>query len=175
MTSVLILFMDSSQDMEPKVKNDNGTINVNTFIAEEKVVYMMENIAPAVLNGGFSTLLALSTLVTSTSHVVSSFFRIFFMICVFGLFHGLILLPTVLCMIGPSDEDMIRKNNEHKPTENGHTSNGVSKSNNSKYELENDQNLQTESETQVPLTLPEMDISDVINENFIQTRETNLC
>ena len=70
---------------------------------------MMENIAPAVFNGGFSTLLALSFLITCKSHVAMSFFKIFFMICLFGLFHGLVLLPTVLCMIGPSDEDS--KNN----------------------------------------------------------------
>ena len=135
----------------------------------------MENIAPAVLNGGFSTLLALSTLVTSKSHVVMSFFKIFFMICVFGLFHGLILLPTVLCMIGPSDEDMIRKNNDGKASENGHTSNGKVSKEDYKYEKENDQNLQTESETVVPLTASEIDVSDVINENFIHTRETPIC
>ena len=66
----------------------------------EKVVFVMENIAPAVLNGGFSSILALSLLVTSRSHVFVSFFKIFFMICTFGLFHGLILLPVVLSLTG---------------------------------------------------------------------------
>merc|ERR1712076_199181 len=69
-------------------------------------MHIMENIAPAVINGGFSSILALSLLVTSRSHIFTSFFKIFFMICVFGLFHGLILLPTVLCLVGPSDEQM---------------------------------------------------------------------
>ena len=63
----------------------------------------MENIAPAVVNGGFSSILALSLLVTSRSHIFTSFFKIFFMICVFGLFHGLIMLPVVLCILGPAD------------------------------------------------------------------------
>ena len=49
-------------------------------------------------------MLALSLLVTSKSHIFVSFFKIFFMICVFGLFHGLILLPVVLCIVGPVDE-----------------------------------------------------------------------
>lgn len=71
---------------------------------EERVIFIMTNIAPAVMNGGFSSLLALSLLVTSKSHIFVSFFKIFFMICVFGLFHGLILLPVVLCLIGPVDE-----------------------------------------------------------------------
>ena len=26
------------------------------------------------------------------------------MICVFGLFHGLIMLPVVLCVLGPTDQ-----------------------------------------------------------------------
>jgi len=73
----------------------------------------MEHIAPAVMNGGFSTMLALSLLVSSQSHIFISFFKIFFMICIFGLFHGLILLPVVLCLLGPienEDEKEVRKN-----------------------------------------------------------------
>ena len=66
-------------------------------------MHIMENIAPAVINGGFSSILALSLLVTSRSHIFTSFFKIFFMICVFGLFHGLIMLPVVLCVLGPAD------------------------------------------------------------------------
>ena len=30
--------------------------------------------------------------------------QIFGMICVFGLYHGLILLPVVLCLLGPADD-----------------------------------------------------------------------
>ena len=111
----------------------------------------MEHVAPAVMNGelakmnllnlhlwsellknccsgGFSTMLALSLLVTSQSHIFISFFKvispkfnldsfffsaknsninlqIFFMICIFGLFHGLILLPVVLCLLGPIENE----------------------------------------------------------------------
>jgi hypothetical protein len=35
----------------------------------------MENIAPAVMNGGFSSILALSLLATSRSHIFVSFFK----------------------------------------------------------------------------------------------------
>ena len=110
---------------------------------------MMENIAPAVLNGGFSTLLAMSLLVTAKSHVATSFFKIFFMICVFGLFHGLILLPTVLCMVGPSDEDIIRQNSKRKQRE--LRDQGASGANISDHK-EREQNLENEqSELKVPL------------------------
>ena len=80
----------------------------------ERVVFVMENIAPAVLNGGFSSLLALSLLVTSRSHIFISFFKIFFMICTFGLFHGLVTLPVVLTLIGPEDPDLKRVKKEKK-------------------------------------------------------------
>ena len=74
----------------------------------------MENIAPAVVNGGFSSILALSLLVTSRSHIFTSFFKIFFMICVFGLFHGLIMLPVVLCILGPADPTVEQSKKEPK-------------------------------------------------------------
>ena len=78
----------------------------------------MENIAPAVVNGGFSTMLALSLLVTSRSHVFISFFKIFLMICLFGLFHGLIMLPVILCLFGPVD---IVKEDDQKPNQSSET------------------------------------------------------
>ena len=118
---------------------------------------MMENIAPAVLNGGFSTLLAMSLLVTAKSHVATSFFKIFFMICVFGLFHGLILLPTVLCMVGPSDEDIIRQNSKRKQRD--LSGQGASGGNISDHK-EREQNMENEqSELKVPLNQEETELS----------------
>ena len=115
-------------------------------ISEEKVLYMMENIAPAVLNGGFSTLLAMSLLVTAKSHVAMSFFKIFFMICIFGLFHGLILLPAVLCMVGPSDDQVVK----HKKTKPEKKQTPILKPlqkvrESEKYRRENEKNLQKEN------------------------------
>ena len=58
-------------------------------------------VGPAVFNGGLSTLLAFILLSTSQSYVFLSFFKIFFLICVFGLFHGLLVLPVLLATLGP--------------------------------------------------------------------------
>ena len=66
------------------------------------MVATMTKIGPAVLNGGTSTLLAFSLLYTSKSYVFLSFFKIFFLICLFGLFHGLFALPVLLSLIGPT-------------------------------------------------------------------------
>ena len=63
----------------------------------------------AVLNGGFSTMLAFILLAGSDSHVFSVFFKIFLLVVIFGLFHGLILLPVVLSLIGPTTYTNITK------------------------------------------------------------------
>ena len=139
---------------------------------EERVLYVMENIAPAVLNGGFSTLLALSLLVTSKSHVAMSFFKIFFMICVFGLFHGLVLLPTVLCLIGPSDDEVVKLKKKKVENVNGQTPilkppKKVKES--EKYRKENEKNLQRENgELGHPLN-PQTVESFIISDNVRET------
>jgi hypothetical protein len=57
---------------------------------------------PAVFNGGFSTFLAFVLLCTSSSYLFVGFFKVFFLVVIFGLFHGLVLLPTVLSICGPA-------------------------------------------------------------------------
>ena len=68
---------------------------------DERVISTMTEMGPAVFNGGLSTLLAFILLATSKSYVFMSFFKIFFLICIFGLFHGLVALPVFLAIIGP--------------------------------------------------------------------------
>merc|ERR1711962_323709 len=46
--------------------------------------------------------LAILLLVNSKSYVFITFFKVFFLVIVMGLFHGLILLPIVLSLAGPS-------------------------------------------------------------------------
>lgn len=69
---------------------------------KERVVTTLTNMGPPVLNGGFSTFLAVGLLISSKSYVFIIFFKIFFLIVVFGLFHGLVFLPVILSMIGPN-------------------------------------------------------------------------
>ena len=64
----------------------------------------MEAIGPAVLNGGVTTFLALVLLSGSTSHTFLTFFKVFVLTVVFGLFHGLVLLPVLLSLVGPEQE-----------------------------------------------------------------------
>ena len=57
---------------------------------------------------------ALSLLVTSRSHIFTSFFKIFLMICLFGLYHGLIMLPVLLCLVGPVDIQAEQNSGDHQ-------------------------------------------------------------
>ena len=68
----------------------------------ERTANTMIKMGPAVFNGGFSTFLAFALLMTSKSHVFLVFFKIFFLVVVFGLYHGLIFLPVVMSLIGPA-------------------------------------------------------------------------
>uniref|UniRef100_A0A0P5P9V2 Patched domain-containing protein n=1 Tax=Daphnia magna TaxID=35525 RepID=A0A0P5P9V2_9CRUS len=63
----------------------------------------LTRMGPAVWNGGFSTFLAFVLLVNTESHIFTTFFKLFFGVVVFGLFHGLAYLPVVLSCLGPDE------------------------------------------------------------------------
>ena len=71
-------------------------------------------IAPAVLNGGFSTFLAVALLVFSDVYVFVSFFKIFFLVVFFGLYNGLVFLPVLLTLVGPKNKN---KQDSHRKTQ----------------------------------------------------------
>lgn len=72
----------------------NGTRNDRAYAT-------VTSIGSAVLLGGGSTLLSLSLLSMSKAYTFQSFFKIFFLVIVFGLFNGLVFLPVVLSLVGP--------------------------------------------------------------------------
>jgi len=76
----------------------------------EKSIHAIETIGPAVFNGGFTTFLALSLLAFSKSSIFITFFKVFFLTVVFGLFHGLVMLPVLLSLIGPENLEDAQSN-----------------------------------------------------------------
>ncbi|CAB3369749.1 Hypothetical predicted protein [Cloeon dipterum] len=70
---------------------------------EQRARDTLELVGPPVFNGGFSTFLAFVVLVFSDSFIFTTFFKLFFSVVVYGLFHGLVFLPVVLSILGPSD------------------------------------------------------------------------
>merc|ERR1719450_257983 len=73
----------------------------STGTKEERVKKALIEIGPAVLNGGFSTFLAFILLAGSKSHVFQTFFKVFFLVVLFGLYNGLFVLPVMLSLLGP--------------------------------------------------------------------------
>jgi len=67
-----------------------------------RMQHALDEISPAVFHGGFSTLLAFLLLAASESYVFITFFKVFFMTVLFGMFHGLFFLPVALSLIGPN-------------------------------------------------------------------------
>lgn len=56
----------------------------------------------SVINGAFSTFLAVCLLGMSKSYVFVVFFKMFLLTCFFGASHGLVFLPVILSIIGPA-------------------------------------------------------------------------
>ncbi|XP_072390401.1 patched domain-containing protein 3-like [Diabrotica undecimpunctata] len=69
---------------------------------QERVIKTVTSIGSAVLYGGLSTFIGVSMMSFSKAYTFQSFFKIFFLVIVFGLFHGIVLLPVILSFIGPS-------------------------------------------------------------------------
>lgn len=60
------------------------------------------HIGAAVLYGGGSTILSLAVLSGSEAYTYRTFFKIFLLVILLGLFHGLVLLPVILSLVGPA-------------------------------------------------------------------------
>ena len=122
--------------------------------------FTYKNTGPAVLNGGVTTLIALVLLGFSTSHVFVTFFRsvsswclvqsthetinlhfcllycrVFVLTVVFGLFHGLVLLPVLLAHLGPreprEEEDDLSLSKKIPPSPSSYSSSSASTSSSS--------------------------------------------
>ncbi|CAF4815009.1 unnamed protein product [Pieris macdunnoughi] len=68
----------------------------------ERAFKTVTSIGTAVLLGGGSTLLSLSLLSMSKAYTFQSFFKIFLLVILFGLYSGLLFLPVVLSLVGPA-------------------------------------------------------------------------
>ncbi|XP_028144181.2 protein patched homolog 1 isoform X1 [Diabrotica virgifera virgifera] len=69
---------------------------------QERAIKTVTSIGSAVLYGGLSTFIGVSMMSFSKAYTFQSFFKIFFLVIVFGLFHGIVLLPVILSFIGPA-------------------------------------------------------------------------
>jgi predicted RND superfamily exporter protein len=75
-------------------KHATGTRN-------ERVIIAFDTLGISVLHGAVSTFLAIVVLAFSGGYVFRIFFKSFFGIVLFGMTHGMILLPVLLSWVGP--------------------------------------------------------------------------
>ncbi|XP_064104721.1 NPC intracellular cholesterol transporter 1-like [Macrobrachium nipponense] len=76
-------------------------LRVTEGCRDARVRQTVREIGSPVINGACSTFLAIAFLAFSSSHVFITFYKIFFGVFIFGVYHGLVFLPVVLSLIGP--------------------------------------------------------------------------
>jgi len=72
---------------------------------DDRMVETMADIGVAVFNGAMSTFMAVVVIGGSSSYVFITFFRQLFLCTLFGVGHGLLLLPVMLALFGPPPFD----------------------------------------------------------------------
>ena len=83
----------------------------------ERTQNALKMIGPAVMNGGTTTFLAVILLCDSTSHGLITFFKVFFLTVLFGIYHALVFLPVLFRMESPTTWNCRRKKEENaEPT-----------------------------------------------------------
>ncbi|XP_071954157.1 patched domain-containing protein 3-like [Antedon mediterranea] len=98
-TMLFILSVGIAVDYAAHIAHTFMTV---TGTRNERTCHTMRNIGPAVFNGGFSTFLVVILMSLSNAYVYQVFFKVFLLVVVFSLFHGLVLLPVLLSWFGPS-------------------------------------------------------------------------
>uniref|UniRef100_A0A6U4II24 SSD domain-containing protein n=2 Tax=Phaeomonas parva TaxID=124430 RepID=A0A6U4II24_9STRA len=69
---------------------------------DERARKALEHIGVSVFNGGATTFIATLALAFARTYVFQVFFRCFVLIVLFGQFFGVIVLPVVLSLVGPT-------------------------------------------------------------------------
>ena len=90
-----------SVDYSSHIMHSFITIDDRNRSNNERIKMTLTAMGPPVFSGGFSTFLAIILLANSTSHAFTIFFKVIFLIVIFGMYNGLVLLPVVLSLIGP--------------------------------------------------------------------------
>ncbi|XP_071964366.1 patched domain-containing protein 3-like isoform X2 [Antedon mediterranea] len=66
----------------------------------KRAISALHSLGMPIFQGGFSTILGMFALCSSPAYIFRSFFKVMLLVMVFGLFHGLLLLPIILSLFG---------------------------------------------------------------------------
>ena len=67
----------------------------------ERIISSLKHLGPPLLHSSVSTFLAISVLTFSVAYIFQVFFKMFLLIILFGAFHGIVVVPLLLDLIGP--------------------------------------------------------------------------
>lgn len=112
---------------------------------EEKVKDTLKTMGVSILVGGLSTFLAVIPLAFSTSAIIGTVFTAFFSMVTLGVAHGLIFLPVVLSLVGPTTTPRLHPVIEDTDTDND--TKFISR-------LDVDESFESLSQTSGPLPIP---------------------
>lgn len=68
---------------------------------DKRVELALNRSGGPILNGALSTIIGVSMLIFSNSFIFFSFFKVMFLVMVFGLMYSMLLLPVLLSFLGP--------------------------------------------------------------------------
>ncbi|XP_033120947.1 patched domain-containing protein 3-like isoform X2 [Anneissia japonica] len=66
----------------------------------KRAISALHSLGMPIVQGGFSTILGMFALCSAPAYIFRSFFKVMFLVMLFGLFHGLLLLPVILSICG---------------------------------------------------------------------------
>ena len=69
--------------------------------ADDRLREALHSLGLPILQGGISTILAVGTLALAPSYIYVTFFKTNLLVIVFGMVHGMLLLPVLLSLLGP--------------------------------------------------------------------------
>lgn len=61
----------------------------------------LQDIGGEVLNGAFTTWLAIIMMAGAKHYIFTTIYKMFFALIVFAIWHGVVFLPVVMSLIGP--------------------------------------------------------------------------
>ncbi|XP_033734653.1 patched domain-containing protein 3-like [Pecten maximus] len=80
-------------------------ITVNGTTRKERVHNALDRSGGPIINAALSSIIGIMILAFSSSYIFRSFFKLMFLVMVFGLAHALLLLPLIFSLIGPVTEE----------------------------------------------------------------------
>ncbi|OWF51348.1 patched domain-containing protein 3-like [Mizuhopecten yessoensis] len=79
-------------------------ITVDGATRKERVHRALDRAGGPIINAAISSIMGIVVLAFSSSYIFKSFFKLMFLVMVFGLAHSLLLLPLIFSLVGPVTE-----------------------------------------------------------------------